>query len=182
VHKRLPHLIYSPQHKRFKVSSTWTKMFIKSHLNWSYTAPTTIASKLPLDWESKSKTMALKVTFLVKLHNIPKSLMVNYNQTRVCPIPIGGSRTLEKKSAKHVHVVRIKDKRQVTTLVFFATSQLMFLLQIIFTNKMERCLPPHNHGKSLCYFARWHLTYLDNHWSSLQISTGFVINILEPYQ
>jgi hypothetical protein len=125
--------------------------------------------------------MAFRVTFLVKLHNIPKSLMFNYNQTKVHPIPTRGSRTSEKKGVKHVHVVGMKDKKQVTTLVSFATSQLMFLFQIIFTNKMERCLPPHNHGKSLCYFERWHLTYSNNHWNSLQISKDFVINILEPY-
>ncbi len=97
VHKRLPHLIYNPQHKRSKVSYTWTKMFIKSHLNWSYIAPTTTTSKLPLDWKSKSKTMALRVTFLVKWHNIPKSLMVNYNQTKVHPILKGAQGHWKKR-------------------------------------------------------------------------------------
>jgi hypothetical protein len=135
--------------------------------------------------------MALKVTFLVKLHNIPKSLMVNYNQTRVHPIPTSCSRVSEEKTAKHVHVVGIKDK-QVTTLMSFATSQLMFLFQIIFNDKMERCLPPHNHGKSLCYLQDgiWHTRttprappnkqrFCDQHLRAISISTSGAISFAQ---
>jgi hypothetical protein len=75
---------------------------MKTCLNWSYKATTTLVKKLPQTWEQEGMAMAHRVAYLVKVYNIPMCLIVNTNQIQLHLVPIGGDRTWETRGAKHV--------------------------------------------------------------------------------
>ena len=59
------------------------KGFIKSELNWSYRAATTVAGKFPDDFELQRLTMTQMCAYLIKGHIIFESLVVNSDQTDI---------------------------------------------------------------------------------------------------
>ena len=90
---KAPQILEGTHSTAFRVSYEWTKIFVKSELNWSYRASTTAAGKLPKDFQEQGKAMAQRCAYLVKVHNIPKELVVNSDQTGIHLVPTGGSKT-----------------------------------------------------------------------------------------
>jgi hypothetical protein len=82
---------------------------MKYHLNWSYRAATTVVRKLPSTWEAEMTSMAHQV----EMYNIPPCLVINTNQIGVHLVPTRVDRTWERKGAKHIQVLGIKDKREI---------------------------------------------------------------------
>jgi hypothetical protein len=78
---------------------------------------TTVVSKLPLDWIIQGLTMAYRNVYFLKAYSIPPAFVVNNDQTRVHLVPNGVERTWEPKGTKHVQVLSLKDKKQVTMVV-----------------------------------------------------------------
>ena len=109
IQKREPQLL---EDEKFKVSTKWTRIFIKTELNWNYRAATTAARKVPDDFELQKLTMAQMCAYLIKVHNILEYLVVNNDQTDIHLVPTGGARTWDTKGIKqvNVHGLRIKDK------------------------------------------------------------------------
>jgi hypothetical protein len=66
---------------KFKLSLNWTKTFMKSRLNWRFCKPTTTKGSLPNDWEKQGHMMVLRIAYLVRVSNLPPSLVVNTDQT-----------------------------------------------------------------------------------------------------
>ncbi len=124
IQKREPQLL---EDEKFKVSTKWTRAFIKSELNWSYRAATTAAGKLPDDFELQGLTMTQKCAYLINIHNIHESLVVNSDQTGIHLVPTGGARTWDTKGIKQVSVHRLEDKRQVTVVVSSAATSEVLL-------------------------------------------------------
>jgi hypothetical protein len=56
------------------------------------------------------------------MYNIPPCLVVNTDQIGVHLLPIGGDQTWERKGAKHIQVLGIENKRQITTIVSTSTN------------------------------------------------------------
>ena len=56
---------------------------MKVELNWNYRAATTEADKLPKYFEKQYKIMVQRCAYLVKIHNIPKELVVDIDQTYI---------------------------------------------------------------------------------------------------
>lgn len=94
-------------------------------LNWTGVTwlQTTTYGKLPKDSEEQGKTMTQRCAYLVKVHNIPKELIVNTGQTWIYLVPIWGSRTWETIGANHIKVHGTKDKRQITVTISSATNK-----------------------------------------------------------
>jgi hypothetical protein len=66
--------------------------------------------------------MAYYVAYLTKAYGISPSLVVNSDKIDIHLVPIARERTWESKSSKHVHVLGIEEKREVTMVVSsFAT-------------------------------------------------------------
>jgi hypothetical protein len=63
--------------QKLKVSLNWTRRFMRSRFNWRFRKPTTTKGKLPTDWVNQGHMMTLRIAYLVKLYNIPLSLVVN---------------------------------------------------------------------------------------------------------
>jgi len=81
---------------------------------------TTAVNKLPPDWVTQGLTMVYKVAYLAKIYSIPPALVVNNDQTRVHFVSNDNKKTWEPKGTKHVQVLGLEDKRQVTMLSYLA--------------------------------------------------------------
>jgi hypothetical protein len=79
-------------------------------------------NKMLTDWHEKGCNMVYKITYLMKLYSILRCLMVNIDQTGIHFVPTTGERTWENKGSKHIQVLRVKDKRQVTLMLSFTTN------------------------------------------------------------
>jgi hypothetical protein len=52
-----------------------------SHFHWQFHKPTITKGKLPNDWEKQDHMMVLQIAYLVRIYNLPPSLVVNIDQT-----------------------------------------------------------------------------------------------------
>jgi len=68
--------------------------------------------------------MTYHVIYVVKAYNIPPSLVVNSDETSIHLVPTARECTWESKGSKHIHVLGIEDKRQVTMVVSSSTAGL----------------------------------------------------------
>src|SRR5689334_1322558 len=96
------------------------------------------------------------------------------DQTGVPLVP-SQKRTYESTGAKSVAVVGAEDKRQITACI---SSGELLPVQLIFQGKTDRCLPVRT-PESIASLA--HLTYSDNHWSTLETMKQFIEEIILPY-
>ena len=141
----------------FCVFYEWTKNFVKSELNWSYRASTTAAGRIPKDFEEEGKAMTQRCTYLVKVHNIHKELVVNSDQTWIHLVPTWGSRTWETKWAKHVKVHEAKDKRHITVTVSLAVDGCCLSFQVFFQGTTTKSLPKLEGGREECELSGWNI-------------------------
>jgi hypothetical protein len=104
--------------------------------------------------------MAYHITCLAKAYNIPPSLVVNSDKIDIRLVPtyqenahgkVGGS--------KHIHMLGIKDRRQVTMVVSSSAIGLLLPLQVIFTSTTPRTLLPNNQRKQ-CVWQMGGITHL----------------------
>jgi hypothetical protein len=77
--------------------------------------------------------MAYCVAYLAKTYDIPPSCVVNIDPTSMHLAPTTRECTWESKGSKHVHVLGIKDKKQMIMVVFSFVAKVLLPLQIIFT-------------------------------------------------
>ena len=150
-------------------------------MNWSFPVATTATSKLPLDWSKQGLDMAYRVAYLVKAYSIPPQLVLNNDQTGIHLVSNAVERKWKPKGEKHVQVLGIEDKRQVTMVVTLNAVGDLLPPQVVFTGTTKRTLPPQSEGKKMCLQDGWNLTYSENHWSNLQKTKQCVDAILIPY-
>jgi hypothetical protein len=113
--------------------------------------------------------MAYWVVYLMKVYNITLALIVNSDQTNIHLIPTTKERTWESKGSKHVQVLGVENKRQITKVIFLATNGFLLPLQIVLIKTIHHYLPPSNEGKKKCMNLGWDFTFNENHWSTLEI-------------
>jgi hypothetical protein len=51
------------------------------HFNLQFRKPTITKGKLPNDWVKQDHMMVLQIAYLVRVYNLPPSLVVNTDQT-----------------------------------------------------------------------------------------------------
>jgi hypothetical protein len=61
----------------FSVSRRFARKFMRRHMGWTWRRSTTVANKLPADWESQGHDMAYRIVTLVKTYYIPEELVIN---------------------------------------------------------------------------------------------------------
>jgi hypothetical protein len=99
------------------------------------------------------------------------------DQTGVHLVP-AASWTYAQRGSASVAVVGAEDKRQITACLASSLHGDLLPLQLIFAGKTARSLPA---STPVSKAARVHLTFSDNHWSSLETMKQWVGELLVPY-
>jgi hypothetical protein len=165
--------------KQLTLSSAYISCFVRRHpkLQFTWRMKTTAASKLPLDWEEQGVQMAMRVAAVMQLHGIHISMVFNMDQTGVHLVP-ASTHTYDVKGNKSISVLGVEDKRQITACVGASLRGELLPLQLIFQGTTPRCLPAETPASKA---ARVHMTFTDNHWSSLKTMQEYITHILSPH-
>jgi hypothetical protein len=163
-----------------QLSKSWINKLCVN-LGYSMRKATTAAQKLPGDWEAQVLTMNHRVAYLVGMYEIPKALVVNWDQTG---LHLVSSRGIGRgtKGASEIAFIGGDDKRQFTAVFAGAADGTFLPVQMIFQGKTPACLPKsHKTPEFKEEFAGWHLTFTENHWSNQEAMKQYIIYIIHPY-
>ena len=70
------------------------------------------------NFEEVKAQFLLDIKAVVKFHDIPSSLIINWDQTGIHYVPVG-SWPMEKEGSKRVEIAAVDDKRQITAVCCF---------------------------------------------------------------
>lgn len=87
-------------------------------MNWNFKTSTSITNKLPTNLNLQGQNMGYRFVYFVKGYNIPPTLVINNDQIWVYLVPTAGKWTWEGEGTKHIKVLGIEDKKQVTFKLF----------------------------------------------------------------
>ena len=98
------------------------------------------------------------------MEEIPPELVINWDHTTMKIMP-SCSWTMEKKGTKHVEIVAIDDKRQITALLACTLNGTFLPVQLFFRGKLI----------SVAFPSDWHITHTENHWSNESTTIEYII-------
>lgn len=110
----------------------------------------------------------------VTLANIPRDLILNWDQTALKIVPVN-SWTMEKKGSKKVELIAIDDKRQITGVFACSLTGTFLPLQLIYSGKTKASLPKYQ------FPSNWHVTFTENHWANESTMIDYFHKIILPY-
>jgi hypothetical protein len=84
--------------------------------------------------------MTLIIAYLIKVYNIPLSLVVNTDQTIIHLVPLDGDRIWEKKRSNDVGVIGGDDKNAIIACISSAADGSLLPLQLIFSGTTKRVI------------------------------------------
>ena len=114
------------------------------------------------------------IVSLVEEHKIPKSLIINLDQTPSKYVPVGNS-TLAKKGASCVVIAGSADKRCITATFSVTLSGEFLPMQLIYGGKTTQSIPRFAFPKGFCLSANV------SHFSNTAESVRLLEKIIIPY-
>ncbi|KAG1736095.1 uncharacterized protein EDB91DRAFT_1083444 [Suillus paluster] len=150
----------------------FVQSFFKSVLNWSLRKGTRAAAHLPADAEETCEECFFRLVYIMKWHNVPPKLMVNFDQVGCYLLP-NSSTTFHERGSKQV--------------VFTADGDFLPFQQV-WAGASERSLPSHNaHGMNGAIEHGFHFAFVKSdkkmsHYSTLKTMQEWIENILEPWR
>lgn len=109
-----------------------------------------------------------------KEHDIPESMVLNWDQTPINYIP-AGKWTMEKQGASKVAIAGQSDKRSLTAVLTVTLAGDFLPPQLIYAGKTSKCTP------SRPFPEGFHITQNPSHWSNEDAMNDFIDYILTPY-
>ena len=155
------------------ITKDWAQRLLQ-RMNLVKRKGTTKVKVFPSNFEKLKKQFLLDVRTVVAMEEIPKELIINWDQTGMKYVPVSNW-TFEEKGAKRVEIAGLDDKHQITVLLSCTMDGKLLPTQVIYAGKTPACLP------KVQYPADWYLTYSENHWSNEHTMMGYLHNILIPY-
>ena len=156
-----------------ELSKGWAKYLLK-RIGFVKRKATTAAKGNVENFDLLKEEFLLEVKNVVYMDEMPKDLIINFDQTGINYIPVT-SWTMEQEGAKRVELVAKDDKRQITA-VFAASFTGDFLPpQLVYQGKTERCLPQFQ------FPSDWNITFSPNHWSNELTMKEYFEQIILPY-
>ena len=134
-----------------------------------------IKAKLSVeDFEEVKKDYLLDIQVVISMDEIPKELVVNFDQTGIHYVPVSDW-TMAEEGAKRAKLAGKDNKRQ-TTAAFAGSMSGEFLPpQLIYQGKTSHCLPHYD------FPSDWHITFSANHWSNEDTMKEYIDHIILPY-
>lgn len=136
----------------------WAKSILK-RLGMVKRKGTKEVKSLPGDFEQIKKEFLDRIQTAVKTHNIPDSLIINWDQTGSNYVPVDNW-TMDFEGSKQVAVSHIDDKRQMTVLLGITKSGSLVPPQLIYQGKSDSCHPVYPFQND------WDITHTESHWST----------------
>ena len=135
---------------------------------------TKAAKKIPANFEEIKKNFLDEFERVCKEHSIPDHLVINWDQTGLKYVPVGGL-TLEKKGSKQVPLIGLEDKRQITVLLAATMAGELLHPQVIYEGKTEKCHPTVKFPKG------WFIDHTSSHWSTENSTNRYIDSVFLPY-
>ena len=122
------------------------------------------------------KSFLKQVARMVKLRDIPDSLIINLDQTGMKLVPTGDW-TMAAVGSRRVEVIGLGDKRQITATFAAALDGTFLPMQILYQGKTNRSHPNYTFPDGFDIFH----TVIPNHWANEETCLRFFENIIFPY-
>ena len=135
-------------------------------------------SKIPIApglLKEEQLTFQRKILALIKWHDIPKELVLNFDQTPLSYITVGNS-TLEFEGATSVPVKGKGKGKQITGTFTVSATGRFLPMQLIYAGKTDRC-----HPIGIEFPRGFHITHSPNHWSNEELAIQHISEIVIPY-
>ena len=152
----------------------WARQLLR-RMGFSKRRVTSTSKITPSNFEESKRLYLIDIFSIVKMEEIPDSLIINWDQTSMKIVP-AASWTMEKKGTKRIEVAAADDKRQITAVFACSLSGSFLPLQLIFKGTTQRCLP-----NTVKFPDGWHLTFSENHWSTETTMIDYVNHIILPF-
>lgn len=111
---------------------------------------------------------------MVKVHNIPPELIINWDQTLINVAPTTNW-TMAKVGSKWVEVAALNDKRQVMSTLAITMSGEFLPPQILYQGKTERCHPV------FTFHEEYDIWHTHNHWANGDTVVRYITKVILPY-
>ena len=189
----------------FCCSFDYVRTLMKEH-GWRNVRPQADTRKLPDGWKLKCWDFVLRLAYLVFVHSVPASLVVNADHTGVMFTQIKGKTwiTAEQAEAKDKSVQGHGDKRQFTLLASTSAAGDTLKHQVVVEGKTSASLPKFGsvgyttHLNEQNTKGSWSVCFVlsaavaavanigsfcctSNHWSDNITSKAYVTDIFVPY-
>ena len=120
---------------------------------------TKAARKLPANFPQQKADFLDKLSDRVDEHDIPKDLIINFDQTGLKIVPVSNW-TLATEGSKQVPIVDLEDTRDITTVLASTASGQLLPPQLFYAGKTTKC-----HTK-FDFADNWDISHTSNHWSN----------------
>ena len=159
--------------QQITLTEGWAKYLLR-RMGFVRRKATTKAKMSVEDFEEIKKDYLLDIQVVVSMDEIPKELVVNFDQTGIHYVPVSDW-TMAEEGAKRVELVGKDDKRQLTAVFAGSMSGEFLPAQLIYQGKTSRCLPRYD------FPSDWHVTFSANHWSNEDTMKEYIDQIILPY-
>ena len=153
-------------------------------MKWSLRRATRPGKKTPENITQILTDATLRLVSTISQHNVPKSLLVNSDQTGV-PYSSGALETYAPTGSKQVAVFGKDERRTFTLMVGISMSGEVLPFQAVYAGKTSGSLPTRNalnYKKAVEELKfRFESSGNDTYWSTMITMQSYVINILAPY-
>lgn len=168
----------------FHVSESFTRKFLHDVLSWSPRKATQAAQKLPKDWENQCIRSFFRKAYVIKEHDIPIYLYINFDQTQIIYVP-GNRMTWSQTGAKQVGMVGMDEKRAFTLVVGVTADGSLLPFQAVFVGKTKVSVPSAtdspNYDDTIDAGFKFECSGTATYWSNQQTMRAYVNDILAPY-
>ena len=115
-----------------------------------------------------------QIAGMVKAHQIPSQLVINWDQTPVDVAP-SINWSMAEEGSRRVSVAALNDKRQVTSTLAVTMDGQFLPLQVLYQGKTDRCHPKYTFPDDFDIF------HTANHWATGETVIRYISNIILPY-
>jgi hypothetical protein len=168
----------------FRVSESFARKFLHEVLSWSLRKATQAAQKLPKDWQNQCIRSFFRKAYVIKEHDIPIYLFINFDQTQVIYVP-GNRMTWSQTGAKQVGMVGMDEKRAFTLVVGVTADGSLLPFQAVFVGKTKASVPSAtdspNYDEAINAGFKFECSGTGTYWSNQQTMRAYVNDILAPY-
>ena len=133
------------------------------------------SGKIPMaQFEELKEIFLTDLVAKVVMNEIPKELIVNWDQTGVSIIPTGNW-TMEKEGASRVSIAHADDQRQLTAVLAVTAAGEYLAPQLLYKGKTTKCHP------QTSFPDGWDIWHSENHWSNEETMERYIKKIVIPF-